>query len=124
MSSRAEHHADSPESQVRTAKDQIAWLLQRRNSREHAISSKGLAQATGWPNGGIKPTTVRDCIKEIRQERKLPIVSCSQGYYLINSAQELEWELERIQEEIATREETKQELAQAFNHTKYSDRNE
>jgi len=111
---RATHHADSPEPSVRRAKDQLAWILERRDCREYAISSKGLADAVG-----LKPTTVRDCIKEIRDERNLPIVSCSQGYYCISSVGELERELDRIEAEISTRKETKQELVEAFNHTKY-----
>lgn len=114
MTTRATHHADSSEQNVTRAKAQIAQILEVRDCREWAISSKGLADAVG-----LKPTTVRDCIKEIRRERHIPVVSCSSGYYVISSVEQLESELDRIQAEINTRKETKQELAEAFNHTKY-----
>jgi len=115
---RAEHHAHSPDEQVRTAKDTIAWLLRHRDAREWAISSTALAEATGWRDPGdrgIAPTTVRDAIKELRRDRHLPIVSCSQGYYLVSDAGEFEREISRIDDEIQTREETKVELCAAFN---------
>jgi biotin operon repressor len=111
---RATHHADSKSSTVKNAKDQIAWLVERRCTKQEAISSTALADATG-----LKPTTVRDCIKEIRSERDIPIVSCSNGYYVIASVNQLERELERIQSEINTRKETKSELVAAFNKVKY-----
>jgi len=121
--SRAEHHADSDVPKVRRAKDRIAWILRRRDCREHAISSKALARATGWkpgePSDGIKPTTVRDCIKEIRAERDLPIESCGRGYYLIGTVSELERYIENRKEEKRTIDETIQEQVQAFNAMRY-----
>ena len=116
MSSRAETHADSHETKVRQAKQRIAYILQHRDGRNAAISSQGLADAVE-----LKPTTVRDIIKEIRAERNLPIASCSRGYYLISSVDQLEHEIDRIQGEINTREETKQELVQAFNARRYDE---
>jgi len=110
---RATHHADSEESTVKAAKEQIAWILERRDCREWAISSQALADATGT----IKPTTVRDAIREIRREHDLPVVSCSQGYYTISDPADLERELDRIDDEIDTRMETKRELTRAFNRS-------
>lgn len=107
---RATHHADSTEQKVRTAKDAIAWVMERRRGRGAAISSQGLADAVG-----LKATTVRDCIKELRRERDLPIVSCSRGYYLLDSNEGLERELDRIAAEIETRKETRAELVAAWN---------
>jgi hypothetical protein len=113
MSSRAEHHADSSESRVRDAKAQLAAILRVRDCREWAISSKGLADAVG-----LKATTVRDCIPEIRREYNLPVVACSRGYYVITDPSQLEHELDRIQSEIQTRRERKQELTAAFNRNR------
>jgi len=110
---RAEHHADSDADAVRTAKEQLAWILARRDCRAWAISSQALADATG--DDGIAATTVRDAIRELRRERDLPIVSCSRGYYLIDDTDALQRELDRIQSEIETREATKRELTAAFN---------
>lgn len=113
---RSEHHADSDKSKVRQAKQRIAWILRRRDNREWAISSKGLADAVG-----LKATTVRDIIKEIRTEYNVPVIACSDGYYTISDTVELEREIERIQAEINTRKETKTELVQAFNARRYDD---
>lgn len=114
MTTRAEHHADSTEPDVRDAKDTIATILRHRTSRDEAISSQGLGDACG-----LKATTVRDIIKELRRDRDLPIRSCSRGYYLIDCVEQLEDELDRIQSEINTRKETREELVQAFNQQRY-----
>lgn len=119
---RAEHHAQTADTNVRTAKAQLAWILARRDCREWAISSRGLAAATGYydeAKGSISPSTVRDAIAEIRRERNLPVVSCSQGYYVIDDTDALARELERIQDEIETRKQTKEDLAKAFNRERY-----
>jgi len=108
--SRAAHHAESDEVTVHQAKDQIARLLSNNPGREDAISSRALGEKVG-----LKATTVRDLIKEIRAEYELPIVSCSRGYYVISSVDELEREIGRIDDEIDTKRETKQELTRAFN---------
>ena len=116
---RAEHHADNSAATVREAKRMLAAVLRARTAREWAISSRGLADATGYRDQeqdvGINPSTVRDCIKELRQERDLPIVSCSQGYYLVTDAADLQRELDKIADEIETRKETRRELTAAFN---------
>jgi biotin operon repressor len=106
---RATHHADSADGHVASAKAQIAWLLERRDAREWAISSKGLADAVG-----LKATTVRDCIKELRRERQLPIVACPNGYYLVTDDDTLQRELDRIADEIETRKQTMAELETAY----------
>ena len=107
---RAEYHADTDAETVRTDKDAIAWLLERRRGRGAAISSKGLADAVG-----LRATTVRDAVKEVRRDRDLPVVACSQGYYLLDSRDGLADELDRIADEIQTRRETRGELARAYN---------
>lgn len=94
----------------------MARILEVRDCREWAISSKGLASAVGT----IKPTTVRDAIREIRREYDLPVVSCSKGYYTISDPTALERELERIDREIETRMETKRELTRAFNRDRHA----
>jgi len=107
---RATHHAKSSEPTVQLSKRKLERVLQYHDSRDRAISANELAQMVP-----IKATTVRDCIHELRSEASLPIVACSQGYYLISDPDELERELDRIEDEIQTREETKRELCAAFN---------
>ena len=107
---RSEHHAESPEPKVTDAKHQIASILEHRTGRSMAISSRGLADATG-----LKPTTVRDTIPEIRREHGLPIVSTNAGYYCAGSWEDVESVLERMAERRATIELRRRELARAWN---------
>lgn len=122
---RAEHHADSSVAKVKSEKEQIAWILKRRNCKEWSITAKGLARATGWKpdeeHNGIEPTTVRDCIREIRRERNLPIVSYNRGYYLIGNVAELERFIEKKRETISTHEQTIEDQVRAFNSMRYDD---
>lgn len=112
----ATHYADSSTDKINRAKRTIAWILRERRGKGAAISSKGLADATG-PKG-IEATTCRDLIPEIRREQGIPIASCPGGYYVVSSTEDLEDHLERIDDEIDTRLERKRELTAAFN--KYS----
>lgn len=109
-STRAESEADTPAPDVTTAKKQIAAKLNDHTTRDNAISSQALADYTG-----LKPTTVRDAIKEIRREYGVPVVSCTAGYYVVDSREEFERQLDRIDAEIQTRRETKRELTAAWN---------
>jgi len=113
MSQRAKDHADSDEISIEQAKGELYQTLRHKTDRDDAISSSALAGQVG-----LKATTVRDLIPAIRREYSLPVVSCSKGYYVIQDTTALERELDRIQDEIETREDTKQELTKAFNrHT-------
>lgn len=107
---RSEHHADSPDARVRNAKHVVAVLLQHHTGRDQAVSSKQLGEAIG-----LKPTTVRDMIPEIRREYDLPIASCSKGYYLISTQDEFLDQMERYTEQRETTRQHQQELAAAWN---------
>lgn len=106
----ATQHADSSAEKINLAKRQIAGILRERRGKQAAISSKGLAAACG-----LKATTVRDIIPEIRREYELPIASCPGGYYVIEDVRDFERHLEKIDEEIQTRLKHKQELTAAWN---------
>jgi hypothetical protein len=107
--SRAAHNADSANHEVRAAKRTLARLLENREGKQSAISSKALGDRVG-----LKSTTVRDMVAEIRVEYNIPVASCSQGYYTIQSDQELRQVMERIEETIATKKERQKELARAY----------
>lgn len=113
MSQRAKDHADSGSVSIEQAKGEIYHVLKNKH-RDDAISSSALAGMVG-----LKATTVRDLIPDLRREYNLPVVSCSQGYYVIEDTDALSRELDRIQDEIETREQTKKDLARAFNKQKY-----
>jgi len=113
MSQRAKDHADSDEISIEAAKGELYQTLRHKTNRDDAVSSSALAGMVG-----LKATTVRDLIPEIRREYTIPIVACSKGYYVIQDTNDLERELDRIQDEIETRKDTRKELAKAFNrHT-------
>lgn len=111
MSQRAKNHADSDEISIKQAKGELYQTLRHKTDRDAAVSSSALAGMVG-----LKATTVRDLIPAIRRDYNLPVVSCSQGYYVIEDTAALARELDRIDAEIQTREDTKQELTKAFNH--------
>lgn len=108
--SRAEHHADTNQPEVATAKKQIAAKLHDHKGPNNAISSKALADYSG-----LSASTVRDCIAEIRVEYDVPVVSRNQGYYVVESRDEFEAQLERMNDRIETIRERKKELASAWN---------
>lgn len=108
--SRAKKYADSHEAKVDRDKRKIKQILSAVDDRDDAVSSIELADIVG-----LEATTVRDLIKEVKQETDMPIVACSTGYYQINSVEQLERELQRIQDEIDTRKQTKRDLTRAFN---------
>lgn len=105
-------HADSSAEQLADAKRTIAWILRERRGKAAAISSKGLADATG-----IRATTVRDLIPEIRKEHAVPIASCPGGYYVICSQEDFVEHMNRIEDTIETKRERQSDLARAW----YSD---
>ena len=106
-----EQHTDSAKPKLDAARAQIRSEL-RHTPREDAISSTELANRTG-----IKATTVRDIVSELKDE--LPIRATSKGYYVITTPDDLERELKSIDEEIATKRETKQRITKAFNQLYY-----
>lgn len=114
MSQRAKDHADSDEISIEAAKGELYQTLRHKTTRDDAVSSSALAGMVG-----LKATTVRDLIPELRQEYSLPVVACSKGYYVIQDTDDLARELERIQDEIETRKDTRKELTKAFNQHTY-----
>jgi hypothetical protein len=106
---RATAHADSDERKVIGAKRTLARILKQRRGKGQAISSKALADRVG-----LKATTVRDLIPEIRREQDLPVVSTSTGYYLVASDQEFREVMKRIEDTIATKRERQSDIAEAY----------
>lgn len=105
----ATHYADSSAERINLAKRQIAGILRERRGKRAAISSKGLADACG-----LKPTTVRDLIPEIRREYEVPIASCPGGYYVIASREDFLAHMNRIEDTIETKREHQRDLARSW----------
>lgn len=104
------NYADSPKPKIERAKDTIGTILvEGHKGKKNAISSKQLAEAVG-----LKPTTVRDVIPEIRRERHIPVVSGSKGYYVCSDQDEFAEVLARIQRTIETKEQRRRDLINAY----------
>ena len=104
------HYADSDEQHIQQAKHRVANLVANAKGKENAISSKELANRVG-----LKPTTVRDLIPEIRKQYGVPVASSNRGYYRIVEKSEFLEVMQRIEDTIATKKERQRELAKAWN---------
>lgn len=110
--SRAEAHADSDHRDVRQSRARVHHALTRYAvGRENATSGKALADRVP-----IAATTVRDIIAELRDDPQgPPIGQCADGYYVIQSRDELDEWVASVKEEIATKRERLQANVQSYN---------
>jgi glycosyltransferase involved in cell wall biosynthesis len=95
------------------AKLHLAQLL---NGRDYDDRLSASALAEHVP---VAASTVRDLVKEIRRERGIAVYSKGSGYWHIQDPDELAEAIDAINDEIETRQETKQQLTRAFNRGKY-----
>jgi len=105
-----DQYTQSDQTDHEKAKVAIYNRLRRTHDKADAVSSKELAELTP-----VSSSTVRDLVKEVRSEYSIPVVSCSQGYYRVTDVDDLARQIDRIDDEIATREQTKRELTAAWN---------
>lgn len=104
-----EDYTDSDRTDHEIAKIELARRLRGRGYDER-ISGRKLAEHVP-----VSESTVRDLVAELREEHRLPVFSSGSGYYCITDADELADALAKINDEIATRERTKQNLTAAYN---------
>ena len=91
--------------------DRIEADLRNAVGKEAAITSGELA-ARHIPNDGEANPTTREIVKEVMmRERGLPIVSCSNGYYIPEDRETIDDELESLRGRIAGIEDRMQLLA-------------
>lgn len=103
-----EQYTESDRSDHELAKAQLRRDLSRTDS-DNTLTGKELAERVP-----VSVSTVRDLIQELRRDG-LPVWSEGRGYYVIQSAAELDRAIESIREEIDTKEQTMQELCAGFN---------
>lgn len=115
MSSKLEDYTETDRTDHERAKLTLARMLSGRDY-EHRMSCTELAEHVP-----VAASTVRDLVKEIRRERGIAVYSRGSGYWHIQDADELADAVERINDVIATKERTKQELTRAFNVERYND---
>lgn len=105
-----EQYTDSDRSDHEIAKARLRAELATTNA-DDTRTGKELAE-----NVPVSVSTVRDLLQELRAEG-MPVWSEGRGYYVIQSAEELDRAIEGIREEIATKEETMQQLCAGFNNS-------
>jgi len=81
---------------------------------EDRISGKELAEKLP-----VSRSTTYDLIQELRQEWGMAVYS-RQGYFVIQDPERLDAVIEQIDEQIATMQETKQDLVRNFNRERYN----
>jgi len=81
---------------------------------EDRISAGDLAEQVP-----VSRSTVYDLIQELRQEWGMAVYS-RQGYFVIQSPERLDDVIEQINEEISTKQQTKQDLVRNFNRERYN----
>jgi len=87
----------------------LARTLARHQGKDNAISGQALAEKTP-----VSASTVRDLIPEVRNRYRMPVASCSKGYYRISSQDEFVEVMERIEQRVATAKERQREIARAY----------
>lgn len=106
-------YTDSDELTHEQAKARIRNVLHGR-AYDDRLSARELAARCP----GVSTSTVRDLVAEVRRDYNLAVYSRGSGYWHLQSDGELDDAIERINDQIATKEETKRELAAAFNSRK------
>jgi len=108
--------ADAPTTS--TAADQLVEILRGRTSKAEAVTSGELADKLRIRDGEANPQT-RELVRDVMESHDLPIVSCNSGYYVADSLETIESELESLDGRIAGIEERKQRLVAAYNGRRY-----
>lgn len=109
MSKALERYTDSDRTDHEIAKVQIETRL-RGVDRQDGITARTLAEHVP-----VSESTVRDLVQELREEHRLPVAAGPNGYYHIGDPDDLAEELQRIDDVIQTKRETKENLTAAFN---------
>lgn len=95
---------------------QLRKILSNHRGRENAITSTELAAQIGINDANGNPTTRFEILSLIRLSG-MPIGSCPNGYYIIETSDELREYLDRLDHRIAGIERRKQLVREAYqNH--------
>jgi len=79
--------------------DELEELLDDHRGPENAISSGEIADELGIDDSGSNPRT-REAVKALLEERELPVISNSNGYFVATAESQIEEELESLQSRI------------------------
>ena len=112
-----EHYTDTDDVPDHVqARNRIRQVLTNEaRGRDNAISSTDLAERTP-----VSSSTVRDLIPEVRERWGIPIGSCPSGYFVIESADVFERQVERQLAQAERSKETARAIARAWNGNRIS----
>jgi hypothetical protein len=79
--------------------DDLEELLDDHRGPENAISSGEIADELGIDDSGSNPRT-REAVKALLDERELPVISNSNGYFVATAESQVEEEIESLQSRI------------------------
>lgn len=79
--------------------EQVRELLLEHRGREDPITSREINDIVGLDQVGSFPST-RAVIREIVMEDRIPIAGSSQGYYVIETEEELEHYIDNLENRI------------------------
>lgn len=85
-------------------------LLTDARGYDNRVSAKDLAAQTT-----VSASTVRDIVRELQREFDVPVASLGNGYFIIQSGDELDRVVESYREEIATKQTRLQRIVGAYN---------
>lgn len=77
----------------------VVSILEEHRGKDNAISSREINERIDADNVGSFPRT-REIVREILERELLPIASGNDGYYVIETREELEEEIESINRRI------------------------
>ena len=105
-------YAESDELSIEESKVKVLRAIPE--GRENAIPGGDIADKIPQ-----KATTLYDMIPELRSQYRIPVGSCSDGYFIVQDPDELQNQIDRYNSQIQTAQTRKQELVEAYNRSKY-----
>jgi len=84
-------------------------LLSDHVGESNAITQQQLSEATG-----VNTSTLRSELRRLREERRIPIANQRDGYYIIQSKEELQDYIGHINQEIQSKKNTIEHTTEAF----------
>ncbi|MFK8214634.1 hypothetical protein [Haloferax volcanii] len=83
----------------RDAKDEIREIILEHRGADNPITSREINERFDLDNIGSFPST-RAVIRELVMEERIPIAATSQGYFLIDSEEELEEYVDNLESRV------------------------
>jgi len=87
----------------------LRTLLDDHKGRHNAVTQKQLADATN-----TNPSTLRSELRRLREERNIPIANLRDGYFVVNSNDELQEWIGHLNQEIESKRNTIEHTLEAW----------